>query len=418
MKYLFCLLALFFVSCFSLAQSPFHKTTGPSDGFSTVKYYNWNDTLQTWDPFSKIDYGWNGNLVQYSVYYPYTNGSYQLLDSTHATSTPGQIRIRGYEWDGMAYTMNFIWDEDYDSLDNITRSLAASFNNGSWTTLQYFSYLYQYSGNANYDTMQVLDLTEPVGNQKSYKEYRHWNAQGTEPDTISAAYYQNDSTLVELYKQYDITWNNFSLLQMNLYTEDWASPINRKERFTLTYGPYGETNRYVEAENNGQFDSLGWRLNQFDAQGCLTKTEIHSYSFNIWVLDSRTMYDHTYDANNRLIATERFSLDTAFSNMVPIQRIEYTYPIVGTDDPLDIGFRATLFPNPSSGPIHLEIGLDYPSDLNFQVWDVNGKIHLQDSWRQEQGVATRTLSPDLAPGVYFYQLQGDAGAKSGSLIRK
>lgn len=396
-------------------QAVANKTDDGSNGYLWSKFYLWNTSTQLWDTIRRIDYSWNVNRIQTSVTYGYSNGTFDLQDSINNALFPNGTESVTYNWDGSTYSPSYYTLHQFDSLDNVTLSIIAISNNGVWDTLQFSSTQFFYSGNANYDSLLSLDLTQPIGMQKEFFVRNVWNSSGTEPDSLLFTLFNADLPSPG-YANYDYNWNDYSNNRANQFIQEWDSSFqNSKRRHTFIWTSPGFTDSYVEVFSNGQFDSTQWRQQQFDAQGCQTHRDDYQYQNSAWVAGNRSYIELTYDANNRVILRETFDVDFA-GTPIPFSRTEYGYPLVGAEEPLSPEFKATVFPNPSSGPISLQLELESASWMEFTIWDIQGKKLFEESWLQAPGTNTREFSTTFGSGVYSYHLKGEKGAKTGALL--
>lgn len=428
MKNLFCLLICVLSSAFTFSQttpsltdsghqSAMNKTNDRSPGYLWSRVYAWNTATQNWDTTLRYAYSWNADEIQTTVRYAYINGSFELQDSIHKTFFPGGVEFLTYDWDGSTYSPMFYRLQERDSLNNPTLLIIASSNNGVWDTLRHNSRQYSYSVNANYDSLLSLDLIEPIGMQKEYFVRIAWNSSGTEPDSIIYTVFNADIPSPG-YARYDYIWDDYPTNRPNQYIQEWDPSFGiPKKRNTYFWTPSGFSDLYVEEYSNGQFDSTEWRQQQFDAQGCKTHRDDYIYQNSTWVVDERAYIELTYDANNRVIVRETFDIDS-LNNPIPFSRTEYDFPLVGTAEPELPDFKATVFPNPSSGPISLQLELESASTMEFTIWDIQGKKLFAESWLQAPGNNIREFSMSLPSGIYSYRLQGEKGAKAGTLLIK
>lgn len=398
------------------------KTNSPTDGYSWQQSYLWNIYTQVWDTVERQEFNWIGNQISNGVRFRYDFPSHSFLpkDSTSNIYTGGRTESDTYTWDGSSYFLKYFTEMELDSMGNQTFLLFASLNTSGWDTMIHTVSQYYYSGNANYDSLLVTDLTQPVGMQKGYFERRTWNSAGTEPDSSFLYYYPTNTTRALVNFNYDYQWDDFANNRVHQFTLEWDSIYGyENQRRTTIWSPPGFQEMYVEIynSNTSQFDSVLWQHQQFDAQNCPTDFMEYGYSNSNWDLQKHDFITYIYDSNNRVIVKEVSSLDP-FGTLVPDRRDEYGYPLVGTPEPELPNFQATVYPNPGSGPIKLQLELETASDMEFTIWDIQGRKLFAKSWKQAPGKTYRKFNTDLAPGTYTYRLQAETGAKAGTIIRQ
>lgn len=77
------------------------------------------------------------------------------------------------------------------------------------------------------------------------------------------------------------------------------------------------------------------------------------------------------------------------------------YLIIGTEDPLDAAFECSIFPNPATDQLHLQIGGQGPGHISFRLYNAEGK--LLESGKIETGETTIPVD-HLSPSTYFLKL--------------
>ena len=62
----------------------------------------------------------------------------------------------------------------------------------------------------------------------------------------------------------------------------------------------------------------------------------------------------------------------------------YVISDVGVETLVDPGFSASIFPNPTTENLILKISPKYPEGLSYSLYDMNGKLLLQQPLNQQQ----------------------------------
>ncbi len=106
------------------------------------------------------------------------------------------------------------------------------------------------------------------------------------------------------------------------------------------------------------------------------------------------------------------------SNGSVAQGVQHPYEIwvvTGIEQAEGISLMATVFPNPTSDQLILNIGQFNTNDLFFQIFDINGKLLKRDRITTEQ---TFIDMASLAPAIYFVQIsQANREVKTFKIIK-
>ena len=77
-----------------------------------------------------------------------------------------------------------------------------------------------------------------------------------------------------------------------------------------------------------------------------------------------------------------------------------------------------LYPNPAGDFINLKFPADMPSSLPVSIYDVNGRVVLQNPVRSRTGENTIRLQVDsLIPGKYFIRSQTEKGTLIKAFVK-
>lgn len=95
--------------------------------------------------------------------------------------------------------------------------------------------------------------------------------------------------------------------------------------------------------------------------------------------------------------------------------------IIGIDDSFRALERCQIYPNPTHGPLTLELGLTEPTQLSLTLYDSHGQQVM--AWPTQRYAAgahqlTLDLSDTLPAGLYQLRLQSPIGSISRSLVKR
>jgi hypothetical protein len=88
--------------------------------------------------------------------------------------------------------------------------------------------------------------------------------------------------------------------------------------------------------------------------------------------------------------------------------LEY-YTILGIDNQSGIS-DITLYPNPSSNNIYIDLTSEEAGDIQFRIFDMTGKLIQQETVSHNGGsLHYQTSVNDLAKGIYIMRIQTNKG---------
>jgi hypothetical protein len=78
---------------------------------------------------------------------------------------------------------------------------------------------------------------------------------------------------------------------------------------------------------------------------------------------------------------------------------------------------ATVFPNPISSKINLELNLPFSQKVGINIYNTTGKNIYSEKSFYKQGISTITINRPLTKGIYFYKINTKSGVLTGKIIK-
>ncbi len=119
----------------------------------------------------------------------------------------------------------------------------------------------------------------------------------------------------------------------------------------------------------------------------------------------------TYAANQAGVYTVIVSREGCTTTSVPT-----TVNLITATEPINAGLHLVVSPNPTDGPVQLQLYLTKPASATLHLTDILGR--LVASWSFDKAVSEHKVRIDLPAGFYLLQAESDGGQVSQRLLVK
>lgn len=371
----------------------------------------WDVDSLSWDLVQSIYYQRQADGQPLEVYQDNTTGLDSRFQYTYSSS--GKVVETLWEtgfdpnWD--SYVRDTFL---YDGLDSLVEKVTLLWQNGQWDTLSGTRWDYQYSAG------QLTDLF--------LEEY----SQGWEPQRWTGYQYSavGEWDTIQLYawsggqwaptgRIVDLVWEDFGQRKFRSYTQQIV-PSGTFENFLrqeFEYPGNKDQNTYTLRWSGAFWDSTAVEFLRYDSIGNLTLKETFSYPSGSRELSQGFRYLHEYGNGDTLLRTveQQYQL-TAYVNF--LETIYPGYLPTSRPAPNQILRGLTVYPNPSSGAVHIAVEVERPGSLEFELFDLLGRKKGNFHFSVVSGKNLLDLPTLLSPGHYVYRIQTREGTGTGQLL--
>lgn len=430
-------------------QLPYKSTQGSIP--QEINHFFWANTSVWMADFNRIDsYNTSGKILS-EIYIDANTGdtTYGVFYTYDSQGRIDNLLLQNWvnsNWENAAKQMY-----TYDIHGNDEVYLELTWTGTGWDETSGRKYVYTYDAN-NHITVKILQFWDAAGdfwynydkylynyNSNGYvNEYtvqwwlnNNWSSIGKELYTLN-----NAGVITEILLQ---TWNNNtwgnSSMQVDIVWHVWNGYFNEpeqesylqkswnsgvwedSERMNTTYDAYGGWIQLEEYYSNNAWVNASKLTTTCDTHCNFTGFTYEMWNGFAWTIDYGYNNILTYDSND-VIECIFQSYDHALSVWYNTDKEQYSNFIytqgIGDGGPFTKGI--SLFPNPTSGIINIEVndkGLDIQS---VEIVSLSGKVVYQQQLNKTSLNAYKVDLTTCAKGVYFIKIHNSSGITTGKII--
>lgn len=322
-------------------------------------------------------------------------------------------------WSGGTYENQtleqWLYDqEDRDSLYFLFQWVNTPFG-WAWDTLVGAKWAYSSAG--GWDNTDQYGWI--LGTSGGYWSHQARSASHYTPaqEIDSVVFYSTFSgSLSPLFRYIDIVWDDFEADRVSSYREQLYGIPWRDSKLWSNVFIGNDRTTYMQEYNNG-WDSARIELWTYDADSLPLLHEMYQPTGldSAWILYSGERYTHTKDSAGNLTQTlmEEFNQLAGYTNAM---RYIYGDHITARAEPALATIGLSLYPNPASTEVNLQLHSPETGAMEFKLYDMNGRMRLASKTANARGELNFMLDPSMASGMYRYLVTTHRGSATGNLM--
>ena len=391
-------------------------TYTPSGDISTFTTLQWKGGSGIYENDTKVEYYYDAsNRLYRTINLAWVNGKWENVSKEESSWNANGLLLQddSYIWNGQ-WNQNGYTEYKYDSSDNLIELANYSFNFSSlsWQYLIKYEWLYD---SLNRETSEIY-----LTHDSTFTSWVNYSKIESYYDSLNRVNHQKffdwNNTLMQFdsISQKDVSYNNMNQV-INQTIQFWDTGSSAYiNAFKLDYTPDVNGNILEFVEYTWDIPGSNWEPNiknesTFDQFSNWLTYRSSIWSDSSWFEYSKLLY--TYDMDYDLLHFEAHTKADTASPWVQNYQADYYYsPLLGLASYDNLHFQ--LFPNPSSGEIHIRFmdGRTEPAEfslINLHGSEVYAKIFFGDC---------RVDLTHLPTGVYVYILEQDGKVFNGRLV--
>lgn len=355
----------------SNTMEPYSKnlyTFDASGNISSYTYVLWDEDLNDWLNFFKIEYSYSNGLM--------INGNMSSWDSDSNI------------WDLI------IKDEfTYDAQNRLTTIMSLVNNNGTWENAYKEEVIYNAAGYSylwmDYDWNSTTNLWIPYSKDEDF-----FDANGDVEMNLQSEWEDFISVWLDLYKD-EYTYDANHQMLTDIYSEFDESTMQWDIWFKDEYS-YDENGNYTIAISS-DWDGSAWVL-------WIKEELIFDYSFTTDLVVYPN--DYEYEFSHMIEEVNYFFWDEAWYNE---EKIVFHYSEKDVNGIADISnSEIQIYPNPSTGIFNVELS-GFGPQFSISVLDFAGRVMEKEEVNTSANEYRNTLDlSKYSSGVYFLKFSNDS----------
>lgn len=382
--------------------------------------YSWNTTSNRWEVYSKQEntYDASARVTQELYRDSATNVAnnryqYQYDAQGNQTSYLSQVFQNG-AWVNSSRSL-----VTFDSHGNETQYLSQSWDGSSWITTNGSQYANAYDAAGILVERIYKDLVNGTFVNDERNVYTVANGRWTGITTQS----WENGAWVDNERVTDIVWYDWAAMKPTSYREQEfnGTAFVDTDRYTITYTNDGGAVELRQRYTNGTWNNYRRYTSTYDSRGNETSDITEQWTNNAWVLRFGTRITNVYNSSNVLLRRAYQEFDETTARYVNHDRYNYSnfQTIILANHNVTLEAQASLYPNPASGIVTLEVGgLSKAERATGEVRNALGQL-VQNFTVQPQGgkLSTQLDVSRLQSGVYTVRLQTSEGTIVKRVVR-
>jgi hypothetical protein len=348
---------------------------------------------------SKTEQNWSG-----SAWENYMKTTFSYDASNNQTSSLYQY------WDGSAWVNGDLYTNTYDAYNNITIQLYQDWITSAWENVDMATYTYDASNNNTSLFYQYWDGSAWLNTSLTSYTYDVNNNMTGEVNQI-----WNGFTWVNSWQYTSINYDGNSNLISILYQLWVNNTWNNSRQSTYTYDANNNLTGGLDKSWNGNVWVNAWQFaDTYDANNSKIKESGQRWDGSTWVNEYQRTY--AYDVNN----FEKSYTYKSWNNMgTKVTNGDSTYyyfhTVTGINDLFMPGKVITIYPNPATDMVTLNIDNSNNDDFKLNIYNESGELVRSKILKQNQ---QQINIGDLSNGIYMVVIKTKEWSKNQKLIIK
>ena len=352
---------------------------------------------QTGQNISKgvITYDAKGNRRSV-IMYAWQNMGWVMVNGTRDSLTYNGankiIRKLTTTFQNKVWENNLLEENTYDPFNNLTESTISTWDTTAWMPGSRYAYTYDATGIMTVKvTYLYLNTPWPLIQTDSYSA---WHV----PNKLPAAYTRLVSGSQNPTRHTVTQGPNGGYTEVSEYFYPFTNTWGYSNRLTITMDSYGnETGRM-----NENFDLAS----------------------NTWVRQAESRHLYTYNTQGDMVQNIRQTTDNTSQPNRPLLNIyklvhsnfQYFSQPLGTPENQKVNLALTVYPNPATDKIKIELAEQNQQTLTATISDLTGK-----SWKTQifKAAETKQLNLENLPkGIYLLHLKTETGSTVKRIVKQ